>query len=152
MEGGADSEYAGRKGEGVVGETCIPVKKQVESSEIQYGSCRYCGQTYQFETSGVCSADLLDEWASEKCDCGEAKEEKKRKEREIKAEMNIKTLFGGEDGAVEILLAAVHPIVKSAVDSVTVNIGNGVKATMKLTSKGKIHIKKTTTEEDTAEN
>lgn len=133
-------------------ETAVPVKKQVESSEIQIGCCKFCGQSYQLETSGVCSQERLDEWATEKCDCGEAKEEKKRKEREIKAKMNIATLFGGEGGAVKILMAAVHPVTECAVDSVTVNISNGVKGTIKLTSKGKIQIKRTTTAEDTAEN
>lgn len=133
-------------------ETAVPAKKQVESSEIQIGSCKFCGQSYQIETSGVCSQERLDEWATEKCDCGDAKEEKKRKEQEIKAELNIEILFGGEGGAVKILRAAVHPVAECTVDSVTVNIGNGVKGTIKLTSKGKIQIKKTKTEEDTAEN
>lgn len=76
-------------------ETAVPAKKQVESSEIQIGSCKFCGQSYQIETSGVCSQERLDEWATEKCDCGDAKEEKKRKEQEIKAELNIEILFGG---------------------------------------------------------
>lgn len=132
-------------------ETAVPVKKQVESSEIQIGCCKFCGQSYQLETSGVCSQERLDEWATEKCDCTEAVEEKKMKEREVKAECNIAVLFGGEDGAVKILMAAVHQVATCKVDSVVVNIGNGVKGTIKLTSKGKIQIKKTKTAEDTVE-
>lgn len=134
-----------------MGETTIPVKKQVESSEIQYGSCKYCGQVHQFETSGMCSQDQLDEWASEKCDCSEAKEKKKMKEQELKAQVSIEEMFGGYD-TEPILRAAVHQVATCAIDSVTVNIGNGVKATIKLTGKGKIQVKRTTTVEDTKEN
>lgn len=131
-------------------ENAVPVKKQVESSEIQIGFCKFCGQAYQFETGGLCVQERLDEWATEKCDCDIAKEEQKRKEREEKAEENIKKLFGEYDTA-PILMAAVHPVAIGAIDSVTVNIGNGVRATMKLSGKGKIQVKKTTTTEDTVE-
>lgn len=72
------------------------------------------------------------------------------KEQEVKAEINIKNLFGEWDAA-PILRAAIHPIAVCAIDSVTVNIGNGVKAMIKLTSKGKIQIKKIKTTEDMAE-
>lgn len=132
-------------------ETSIPVKKQVESSEIQYGSCKYCGQTYQLETSGMCEQDRLDEWATEKCNCSEAKEERKREKQELEAQINIKEMFGEYDAA-PVLRAAVHPVAMCAIDSVTVNIGNGVKGTIKMTGKGKIQVKKTTTLEDTLEN
>lgn len=33
----------------------IMTKKQLESSEIQTGACRFCGQIYQFETDGNAS-------------------------------------------------------------------------------------------------
>lgn len=131
-------------------ETEVPVKKQVESSKIQIGFGRFCGQSYQLETSGVCDQESLDEWASEKCDCDGAKEVQRMKEQEVKAEINIKNLFGEWDAA-PVLRAAVHPVAVGAIDSVTVNIGNGVKATIKLTAKGKIQIKKIKTTEDTAE-
>lgn len=134
-----------------MGEASIPVKKQVESSEIQYGSCKYCGQIYQLETSGLCEQERLDEWATEKCDCSAAKEERKREKQELEAQINIKEMFGEYDAA-PVLRAAVHPIAIGAIDSVTVRIGSGVKATIKLTSKGKIQVKKTTTLEDTLEN
>lgn len=92
---------------------------------------------------------MLDEWASEKCDCGEAKEAREMKAQEAKAAINIGKLFGEYDAA-PILKAAIHSVAICAVDSVVVNIGNGVKATMKL-NKGKIQIQKTTTMTDTME-
>lgn len=59
-------------------------------------------------------------------------------------------MFG--EYAAPVLMAAVHPVAMCAIDSVTVNIGNGVRGTIKMTSKGKIQVKKTTTLEDTLEN
>lgn len=99
----------------------------------------------------MCGQDRLDKWATEKCDCSEAKEERKREKQELEALISIRKMFGDYDAA-QILQAAVHPIATCAIDSVTVSIGNGVKATIKLTSKGKIQVKKTTTLEDTLEN
>lgn len=135
-----------------MGETSVPVKKQVESSEIQIGFCKYCGQSYQLETSGMCSQEMLDGWASEKCDCSEAKEAREMKDQECKAAANINKMFGDRyyQQTAQILMAAVHPVAICAVDSVTVNVGNGVKATMKLRKK-KILVQKTTTMTDTKE-
>lgn len=130
-------------------ETAIPAKKQVEGSVIQIGSCRFCGQTYQLETSGMCSEEQLNEWATEKCDCGEAKYEREMKAAEEKAAKNIERLFGKCDTGA-ILKAAIHSVSTLAVDSVIVNVGNGVKATLKL-NKGKVQVKKTITEESTLE-
>lgn len=131
-------------------ETAVPVKKQVESSEIQLGFCKFCGQSYQFETSGVCSQERLDEWASEKCDCGEAREVREMKKQEEKAVENIEKLFGKYDAA-QILMAAVHPIAIRAVDSITVNIGKSVKGQIKLKN-SKIQVQKTVKKTDTMEN
>lgn len=130
-------------------EMAVPVKKQTDNSEIQIGACRFCGQTYQLETSGMCSQDQLDEWATEKCDCYEAKEVREMKKSEDKAVKNIEKLFGQYDTGT-ILKAAVHAVAICAVDSVVVNVGNGVKATLKL-NKGKVQVQKTVTTNDTLE-
>lgn len=130
-------------------EMAVPAKKQTDSSEIQIGACKFCGQTYQLETTGICSPEQLDEWATEKCDCGEAKEVREMKESEDKAAKNIERLFGQYDTGA-ILKAAVHSVAICAVDSVVVNVGNGVKATLKL-NKGKVQVQKTVTETATLE-
>ncbi len=130
-------------------EMAVPTKKRAESSVIQIGTCRFCGQTYQLETSGRCSEEQLNEWATEKCDCSEAKEEREVKAAEEKAAKNIERLFGKYDTGA-ILKAAIHSVSICAVDSVVVNVGNGVKATLKL-NKGKVQVKKTITEESTLE-
>ena len=130
-------------------ETAIPTQKQTDTSEIQIGTCKFCGQTYQLETSGMCSQEQLDERATEKCDCGEAKETREMKEAEDKAIKNIEKLFGQYDTGA-ILKAAVHSVAICAVDSVVVNVGNGIKATLKL-NKGKVQVQKTVTETDTLE-
>ena len=84
-----------------------------------------------------------------KCDCWEAKETREMKEAEDKAIKNIEKLFGQYDTGA-ILKAAVHSVAICAVDSVVVNVGNGIKATLKL-NKGKVQVQKTVTETDTLE-
>lgn len=130
-------------------EMAVPAQKQTDTSEIQIGACKFCGQTYQLETSGRCSQEQLDEWATERCDCWEAKETREMKAAEDKAIKNIEKLFGQYDTGA-ILKAAVHSVAICAVDSVMVNVGNGVKATLKL-NKGKVQVQKTVTETDTLE-
>ncbi|MCM1057909.1 MAG: hypothetical protein NC517_09915 [Firmicutes bacterium] len=127
----------------------VPTKKQADSSTIQIGACKFCGQTYQLETSGMCTQDQLDEWATEKCDCYEASETRNMKAAEDKAIKNVEKLFGKYDAGA-ILKAAVHSVAIAAVDSVVVNVGNGIKATLKL-NKGKVQVQKTVTETDTLE-
>ena len=116
---------------------------------IEYGYCKFCGQTHSFETIGMSPESQLDEWATDKCSCSEAKEAREAKEAENKAIKNIERLFGQYDAGA-ILKAAVHSVAIAAVDSVTVNCGNGVKGELKL-SGSKVVVKKTVTETDTLE-
>lgn len=118
-------------------------------ASMRTGYCRFCGQANYMQASDACTQEQLDMWATEECGCPEGKEERERKLQEDKAERNISKLFGEYD-AGGILRAAVHPVALGAVDSVVVNIGNGIKATLKL-NKGKIQVMKTTTLTDTME-
>lgn len=127
-----------------------PEEKETENGTVmQYGSCKFCGQTHPFETIGMATEEQLDEWATEKCSCSEAKEQREMKESEDRAVKNIERLFGQYDAGA-ILKAAVHSVAICAVDSVTVNVGNGVKGELKL-SNSKVVVKKTVTETDTLE-
>lgn len=127
-----------------------PEEKETERGTVmQYGSCKFCGQTHPFETIGNATEEQLDEWATEKCNCPDAKEQRKLKESERKAEMNIEKLFGNRD-AGEILMSAVHSVAIGAVDSVTVNVGNGVKGEIKIKNSNVV-VKKTVTNTATLE-
>ena len=97
----------------------------------------------------MATEEQLDEWATEKCSCSEAKEQREMKESEDRAVKNIERLFGQYDAGA-ILKATVHSVAICAVDSVTVNVENGVKGELKL-SNSKLVVKKTVTETDTLE-
>ena len=68
---------------------------------------------------------------------------------EDRAVKNIERLFGQYDAGA-ILKATVHSVAICAVDSVTVNVENGVKGELKL-SNSTLVVKKTVTETDTLE-
>ena len=50
----------------------IPVEKKLVGTEIGIGCCRFCGQAYQLEITGKWTEEMLDEAATNKCDCIEA--------------------------------------------------------------------------------
>lgn len=122
--------------------------EKVEGTETQYGECKFCHQMHAFNTIGMAKDADLDEWATDKCNCEQAKERRETKKSEERTLKNIENLFGNYDGA-EILKAAVHPIAIDAVDAVTVTISN-IKAEMK--KKGnKVQLKKRTISTNTLE-
>lgn len=126
------------------------MKKQLETSEIQNGACRYCGQLMPFETSGLAKEDDLNEWATEKCDCTEAKIYTKRKKSMAGAKDKIQSFFGHDTGAsgvsaIKILDIAVDAIFERQIDSLTVVIGNGCQGKVSQNSKGKIKVERTDT-------
>lgn len=116
----------------------------VEGTIPAYGNCKFCGQAHMLETVKEETQEQLDIWATEKCSCDKAKEERKRITAEKNAAANIEKLFGEYDAGM-ILKAAVHSVAIEAIDAVVINIGNGVKATMKMNNNGKIKVIKTTT-------
>lgn len=119
-------------------------KMMDKGTVMQTGACKFCGQSQIFETIGEATEEQLTEWATEKCSCGEAKEMMEAKQAEEKAYENIKKLFGEYDAGA-ILKQAVHSVAICAVESVTVNVGNGVKGVLTLGNNGKVKIKKSTT-------
>ena len=70
------------------------MKKLLEASEVQYGSCKFCNQVMPIETSGLAREEDLNEWVTEKCDCANAKVYVKRKKSLEGAKEKIKQFFG----------------------------------------------------------
>lgn len=125
------------------------MKKQVESSDIQSGACKFCGQIYQFETIGLASGKNLDDWATEKCDCAEAQYHTERMKSLEGAKENIKKFFekvpiSGEI-AITILNMAASAIYEDKIESISVDLGNGCKGKISQNSKGKIKVERTDT-------
>lgn len=123
------------------------IKKQLESSDIQTGACKFCGQIYQFETGGQASEESLDAWATEKCDCIDAGTERKRQERAAEAKANILELLGEEREDVAGLLDhGIDLISEKKVARVTVKTGHGETMNVSVNKDGiiKTEITKTT--------
>lgn len=119
-------------------------------SVTKTGICEYCGQSQMVECEENTTEKRVNELASEKCGCSEAKEARELRMSEEKARQNVEKLFGKYDAA-DVLKAAVHPVAICAIDSVTVNVGNGVKGTV-LLSNGKVKVKKVVTTTNELEN
>lgn len=110
-------------------------------SIMRTGVCEYCGQSQIVECIENEADEVVNALATEKCECSKAKEARKLRMSEEKARQNVEKLFGKYD-AGEVLMAAVHPVAICAIDSVTVNVGNGVKGTVLLGTNGKVKVKK----------
>lgn len=112
-------------------------KKQLESSEIQTGACHYCGQIYQFETDGRATAEQLDKWAEEKCDCTDARIRKKRRERAAVAKYEIENLFGEQHPeACRVMKTGIDLITDEKASKIMIDTGDGVKLSVSINAKG----------------
>lgn len=128
------------------------VKKQLESSEIQTGACRFCGQIYQFETDGRATEEQLDRWAEEKCDCGDAIVNRNRRTKADAAKDNMREMAGERyEEAAEVICGGIDLLVGLRAVKVTVNTGRGVKLSASVNSKGNIKTEITRTQKASQE-
>lgn len=120
----------------------IPIRKQIEDSVIQIGACPFCGQTYQMETSGMCTDEQLNRMAVEKCDCCDAMKFKKKDRKKKNAYQDIENLFGEFGEVRDIFGQVVNLIVEDQITSVTIKINGNVTGKISCTSKGNIKVEK----------
>lgn len=127
-------------------------QKQLEGSEIQTGACHFCGQIYQFETDGRATEEQLDKWAAEKCDCTGAQLEIKHRKKAEKAKEKLDKLLGENfEEAKEILYAAIDQIMEHKLNKATLDIGNGIKLSVGVNTKGAIKSEITQTKKRSTE-
>jgi hypothetical protein len=120
---------------------------------IKTAQCRFCGQMVQIETDKELTQPQAEEQATMTCNCTEAVEYQKEKQRKEKAMMNVSALFGENaapdkrcgEGIVNILKAAVEEIYTGGLAKVTLNLRGGVKASISQNSKGEINVERTET-------
>ena len=120
----------------------------------QTAACRFCGQMAQIEADGELTKPQAEEKATMTCQCPEAVEYQKEKQRKEKALKNVSVLFGEDaapekrigEGIVNILRAAVEEIYSGGLAKVTLNLRGGVKASISQNSKGEIHVERTETQ------
>lgn len=110
--------------------------------------CAYTITTRQDRTPAQ-----AEEQATMTCNCTDAVEYQKEKQRKEKAMQNVATLFGEAatpdkrcgEGIVKILKAAVEEIYTGGLAKVTLNLRGGVKASISQNSKGEINVERTET-------
>lgn len=120
---------------------------------IKTAQCRFCGQMVQIETEKELTQPQAEEQATMTCNCTEAVEYQKEKQRKEKAMMNASALFGENaapdkrcgEGIVNILKAAVEEIYTGGLAKVTLNLRGGVKASISQNAKGEINVERTET-------
>lgn len=102
---------------------------------VKTAKCRFCGQMTQIEADEKLTAAQAEEQATMTCNCTEAVEYQKEKQRKEKAMMNVSALFGENaapdkrcgEGIVNILKAAVKEIYTGGLAKVTLNLRGGSK-------------------------
>lgn len=110
---------------------------------VKTAQCRFCGQMVQIETDKKLTQPQAEEQATMTCNCTEAVEYQKEKQRKEKAMMNVSALFGENaapdkrcgEGIVNILKAAVEEIYTGGLAKVTLNLRGGVKASISQNAK-----------------
>jgi hypothetical protein len=120
---------------------------------IKTAQCRFCGQMVQIETDKELTQPQAEEQATMTCNCTEAVEYQKEKQRKEKAMMNVSALFGENaapdkrcgEGIVNILKAAVEEIYTGGLAKATLNLRGGVKASISQNAKGEINVERTET-------
>lgn len=120
---------------------------------IPTAACRFCGQMIQLDGDCELTQPQAEEKATMTCQCPEAVEYQKEKQRKEKALKNVSVLFGEDaapekrigEGIVSILQAAVEEIYSGGLAKVTLNLRGGVKASISQNSKGEINVERTET-------
>lgn len=120
---------------------------------VQSAECRFCGQMIQIETKDELTAQQAQEEAVMLCQCLEAREYQREKNRRERALENVRILFGegalpekrASEGVVNILLAAVDEIYSGEIAKITIQTHEGVKASISQSSNGGISVERTET-------
>ena len=102
------------------------------------GKCRYCGQYAAIEVPESFNEIDIEEEATKRCGCAEAKEYTRSKERTANGEAAVKTLFTNTEGLDVMkkkMLDTVKELVEHDLDSITLKKG-GYTCKMKPSKDG----------------
>lgn len=114
---------------------------ETENENAQIGYCAFCHQGMTIETVGEVSQLQLNEIATSKCSCSEAKSERRKKERREKVNSYVEKNFS-EDAAPTIK-ALVELVEHGEFDQIVITHGlTGWKTTMKTDKDGYLVITK----------
>lgn len=119
---------------------------------MELGACKYCGQTYQVEITEDMTDEKLDEEATLKCDCDDAKNFHREQKKKQKVIENIHTLVRPEMPEIaEMLINHIDLILIGAVDNISIKMNSGEKVNVSTTSKGTVKVNKNHKVESTLE-
>ena len=123
-------------------------EKERMGNIVKTAKCRFCGQMTQIEADEELTAAQAEEQATMTCNCPDAVEYQKEKQRKEKAMQNGEAAAPDKrcgEGIVKILKAAVEEIYTGGLAKVTLNLRGGVKASISQNSKGEINVERTET-------
>lgn len=121
----------------------VPVEKKLDSTRIEVGACRFCGQTYQMEVDGPWTEAMLDKAATEKCTCDDALKAKKRERVLEKCGKKVDQMFEEQKEQFrETLKNICTHIYDEDMDKASLTIDGRTKVTIGW-SKGNIKIERT---------
>lgn len=120
---------------------------------VQSAECRFCGQMIQIEAEDGLTAQQAQEEAVMLCQCLEAREYQREKNRRERALENVRILFGegalpekrASEGVVNILLAAVNEIHNGGIAKISIQTHDGVRASVSQNGSGEISVERTET-------
>lgn len=122
-------------------------RERPEGVIVQEGACRFCGQIKKVDTIWGWLEEKVDEYATQTCNCDDAKQYHRKIEQEDAVRAKIDEIFGKEESGVmmqtkttEILHTATSQIISGELDSIVIVSGDQVKAKITMTSKGYIKI------------
>lgn len=115
----------------------------------EMGACIFCGQTYMFANVSL-GTEQLNEAATEKCNCEEAKEWRVKRNRSRKIHKKVDKIFTEEKYSKFMSLVADMVLVGS-LKKVAVEMDTGETGTISITSKGAVKIQRSRTTRNTAE-
>ena len=122
------------------------------------GSCKFCKQAAMRKVLCEWNQEEIDELATETCECVNARIYTHKKSQKERAHNKIDLLFGENnttvivpDAAVDLLHKTVYPICEGFIQSATVDMGNGIKGKISITTKGIVKVTRTKTNTSTYE-
>lgn len=95
---------------------------KIESSK-RSGICKYCRNLVIVDAPEDYSDQEVNDLATEKCDCSEAKKERSRKARMKKAAEWAKDRFSQNDGQMQTVICAIMAVFDGGFDKVTIKAG-----------------------------
>ena len=120
------------------------------------GACRFCGQYVILsdeDLKDIESQEEVDELATKKCSCSDARAYQKLIKRKTKAKEKVEALFKQEQpgegyeglSAVELLQMCIDLLFDNQISKVKMDMPDCIKATLSINAEGKVTIERSHT-------